>query len=1632
VTFALLLAAASSAQGALHFQSLGDLNQLGAGTNPHGMTEVGGDLYLATDGPGSAETLWRRDGVTGELTKLIESRNSNRTPFRDFVTMGGDVYFSAGADGQWQLYRTDGTAAGTKQIGDVKNVLDVIRVGDRLYFRGDYAPTGGELWTSDGTSAGTVLVKDIRLGKNSSSPAELTPVAGGFVFSAYDGTERHLWRSDGTALGTEELHSAVGATLVGPEEMTQIGSGDEARVLFAATTADAGRELWRTDGTSGGTDLVLDHRPGPTNGNPEHLTRIGDTVYYKASNGQAPFGGGVWRTDGTTAGTAHIAQADNPHEFAVAGPWLYWVDQTERELWRSNGTGADQVFDEDDYGDHYVLHEPTAVGSDLYFVASEGGYDSPDEELWKVGEDAAPPARVTEFYAGDHNDHVSDLVVHQGSLFFSASDPSHGEELWRTVALAGMPVLDADIDPGTLSSNPEPPVAVSDSRFFFVASNGVDDQNLWVSDGTRAGTENVPFGEPDSIPDTELLTAVDGDLYFVAEKSLWRVPAGSSGPAEKLGTWSGVDPVDNLVEWRGHLYFRVTDTAAAGLWTTDGTAAGTTRVASLPTAQVGKEDEAVELVAAGDALYMAARDSGGEAELWRSDGTSAGTVKVLDVPRGIFDLTADDRGAFFTMFPKPDFALWHTDGTTAGTLPLQSFQPENFNGWPRDFTLVGSRVYFSAEQSPEEEGGTGTEPWVSDGTSSGTHIVEDLKPGSSYGDSYPFAFHGVGNRVFFLAGGDGGPLFRSDGDGAKAIKGPHRSLNVTERDLESIGERLLTYGGRTTGNQPIYELRTNDPDAETSELDPADPSRIILETTTIGSRLFLEMWKGGTAVEPWIASYDEPVEDPYDPPDTAIVARPPAEGNGSVLAFTYRGTPEDATDRFECRLDGAAFAPCPAEGFEAGHLDDGPHTFEVRALDAAGHPDRSPATASFRIDSSPPQTSLIEAPASVIATKSARFRFSSEQGARFECDLDGLGYAPCTSPQTRSGLEEGAHVFSVRAVDAVGNADRSPATTSFTVDTRAPTTTLDATPPAASTDRDPSFSFSADEEGASFRCRLDLADYAPCSSPVHLVGVTDGEHRFQVLSTDPAGNVEASPMSYGFSIDTSGPDTHLDAAPGPLGNTRHVSFSFGASEPDATFECRIGSDSFEPCSSPHPVDVASDGPYRFEVRAVDALGNRDGTAASGEFEVDSRAPLTELTTKPPADGSEREVSFGFEADEPGVTFECGVDGDEFEPCTAPHRTTLGTDGAHLFEVRAADPAGNLGPATAYDFAVDSTGPQTRITSTPPAAGRSRQVRFEFESDEGDSQFECRLGGSPFSPCNSGDGVEVAGDGTHVFEVRSFDAHGNPDPTPARFAFDVDTSAPDTSITSGPPPALAKREVTFGFSSDEPGARYECSIDAGAYSPCEPGSPVSVPADGAHTFRVRAIDAVGNTDPTPAEFSFDVDTRPPETTIRNGPPAVGTSERAAFEFSSDETSSTFLCRLGQDPFRPCDSRHVADAAGDGAHRFQVRAVDAVGNQDPSPATYVFEIDREGPETAIIRRPRPRTPAKKHGARLVFGFQSEPGAVFECRRDNAEFHPCASPWRVRTGRGDHQFQIRAVDELGNEGPPVSLSVRVTRAR
>jgi len=507
-----------------------------------------------------------------------------------------------------------------------------------------------------------------------------------------------------------------------------------------------------------------------------------------------------------------------------------------------------------------------------------------------------------------------------------------------------------------------------------------------------------------------------------------------------------------------------------------------------------------------------------------------------------------------------------------------------------------------------------------------------------------------------------------------------------------------------------------------------------------------------------------------------------------------------------------------------------------------------------------PNTALLTGPSGTTTDATPTFTFEpSIYGAQSACAVDGEPAVPCRRSFTTASLANGAHTFSVRS--SFLGAEGAPVQRSFTVDPSAPLTLIDSGPSGATADATPTFTFEAPGGGTSFTCSLDAAPFAACASPFEVSpALADGSHTFTVRAdNDPVGD------SRTFTVDTVPPDTFITSGPGEgtATNATQPTFTFASSEEPATFACTLDAAPVACGGVFSPAAPLAEGEHVLTVAALDEAGNEDPTAAVRHFTVDVTPPVTTIEAGPEGTTADATPTFEFSGSEPGITFRCSVDGAGFAICSSPFTVSPAlADGAHTFVVQATDPAGNVEASPPErQFTVSATFPDTSITAGPSGLTNNSSPTFEFSSTKPESTFACAIDGGAAAPCTSPFSTGALADGAHTFSVVATDALGHEDPTPATREFTVDAPPPQTQIDAGPAGDTTDRRPTFSFSASEPGT-FACTLDGAPAVPCngtfQPAADLSV---GPHTFAVRATDAAGNADPSAAERSFRVVEQP---------------------------------------------------------------------------------------------------------------------------------------------------------------------------
>lgn len=429
---------------------------------------------------------------TAVLAKDIAPGNEHSRPAK--LTDGGTALFFSAEEGPGftsdfhgrEPWRSDGTEAGTSIVKDIQpgsssshsQPASFTLAGGQVFFSAHEESTGRELYASDGTPAGTYLVEDIAGGTASSLAPDETrhyAVLNGIVYfiaATVDGWE--LWRSDGTAPGTYMVKDICPGSCSGLPLREDLGVYN-GKVYFGAKPTGSGNlELWSSDGTEPGTQLVKSADLGGDGVAGRHYTLFDGHLYFAASPG--PQGSALWRTDGTTLGTTEVGpltgmQPAFVRELEVANDQLFFVANGE-SLWVTDGTALGTV--------EVKVFAATPVGlTDLnglvYFLVDDG---SPGYDLWRSDGTNAGTVPVHHFPAPPPGPapgiaRAATLapdgfgLTSAGAIYFGGYDATYGYEPMKIDSSSMVTVL-ADVNPGLASSGPSL-FTSSNGRVFFVA-----------------------------------------------------------------------------------------------------------------------------------------------------------------------------------------------------------------------------------------------------------------------------------------------------------------------------------------------------------------------------------------------------------------------------------------------------------------------------------------------------------------------------------------------------------------------------------------------------------------------------------------------------------------------------------------------------------------------------------------------------------------------------------------------------------------------------------------------------------------------------------------------------------------------------------------------------------------------------------------------------------------------------------------------------------------------------------------------------------------------------------------------------------------------------------------------------------
>lgn len=444
--------------------------------------------------------------------------------------------------------------------------------------------------------------------------------------------------------------------------------------IFTAIGAGRGNELWVSYGTSTSTFLLKDVRAGGTGSAPLILGYLAvngvadpSRALFTANDGTN--GDELWVTDGTAAGTVLFKDINAGSGGSFASTW---VNAGPRSIFTAtDGTSGTELW----------VSTGTAVGTVLLQDLNAGAASS-----------------MPVFLGYLQVNGVADAT----KAMFTLSDGSSGREVWVTDGTPGGTALLKDINPGSGSSDASAWVSVN-GHAVFTANDGISGRELWVSDGTGATTS--------------LLLDAAGGLAGSDPEILGYLRINGAPDTTRL-----LVSLDNITNGRE-------------LWVTDGTTAGTMLFKDLEPGSTGSGPGPWTFVS-GRGVFVATTSFG--TELWRSDGTATFTILYLDArfgppsssPEILGPLLVDGVEDATQLLVRLDNGvngseLWITDGTQTDSVLFKDINPGAGDSLAGPWTSVNGHAVFVAD-----DGSHGSELWVSDGTAIGTTLLLDARPGA--------------------------------------------------------------------------------------------------------------------------------------------------------------------------------------------------------------------------------------------------------------------------------------------------------------------------------------------------------------------------------------------------------------------------------------------------------------------------------------------------------------------------------------------------------------------------------------------------------------------------------------------------------------------------------------------------------------------------------------------------------------------------------------------------------------------------------------------------------------------------------------------------------------------------------------
>jgi len=483
-------------------------------SNPVELLAHGNDLVFQATNSTDGYRLWRIDAdpLSSSPPTLVTTLGIGEPRLtRPVLPLANQLLFPAFTpENGLELFISDTSAQGASLVKDIRtgtvgsSPTSFAKMGRGVVFAAR-TNNGLEPFVSDGSPAGTFQLADIAPGTASSSPNQLLSNAALTIFAASQSSLSAAWyRTDGSASGTQSLN--ITASGSASTRVAALG----ARFIFAGSDPAIGAEPFVTDGTISGTRPLRDLDPGIPGSDPFGFTTCGTNVLFFANN--APGLTELWRTDGTPTGTELVTILTAPSGITPISPTVRPVadtpttggttriyfdanDAAGNELWVSDGTdeGTYRIADIHPGPSGSFASGACAMGGYVLFSAAD---DTSGHELWRTDGVRNGPGthRVRDIWPGPGASRPLSMLANGDRVFFAADDGATGSELWSTDGTAPGTVRLTDVYPGAFDSVFRVLAAAGEHVYFEVSDSSASGLygRMWQTDRSPLAPQIEP------------------------------------------------------------------------------------------------------------------------------------------------------------------------------------------------------------------------------------------------------------------------------------------------------------------------------------------------------------------------------------------------------------------------------------------------------------------------------------------------------------------------------------------------------------------------------------------------------------------------------------------------------------------------------------------------------------------------------------------------------------------------------------------------------------------------------------------------------------------------------------------------------------------------------------------------------------------------------------------------------------------------------------------------------------------------------------------------------------------------------------------------------------------------------------